>query len=367
MALTDILFTPFTLNNLVVPNRIAMAPMTRNLSPDRVPGDDVAEYYRRRAAGGVGLIITEGVSLANPASAGYADVPRLSGEASLAGWKNVVDRVHGEGGTIMPQLWHVGGTRMAEESGSPEIESKSPSGLFGPGKENGSAMSEEEVADAIADFAEAAKNAMDVGFDGVEIHGAHGYLIDQFFWSGTNLRDDRFGGDALQRESFAVEVTKAIRAATRPDYPIILRFSQWKSQDYEAKLATSAAELEAFAAPLVDAGVDCFHCSTRRYWEPEFDGSNLNLAGWTKKVTGKPTITVGSIGLDTEFFLTMRSDRETQPTDIDELCQRMETGEFDMAAVGRALIANDDWPILVREGRLSEAKAYSKKLLEHLI
>jgi 2,4-dienoyl-CoA reductase-like NADH-dependent reductase (Old Yellow Enzyme family) len=367
MASTDILFTPFKLNNLRIPNRIAMAPMTRNLSPDRVPGADVAEYYRRRAAGGVGLIITEGVSLASPASAGYSDVPRLSGEASLAGWKRVVDAVHSGGGMIMPQLWHVGGTRIAADSGSPEIESKSPSGLFGPGKENGSALSEEEVADTIADFAEAAKNAMAVGFDGVEIHGAHGYLIDQFFWDGTNLRNDHYGGDAQRRETFAVEVTKAIRAATSPDYPIILRFSQWKSQDYKAKLAAGPAELEAFTTPLADAGVDCFHCSTRRYWEPEFEGAELNLAGWTKKVSGKPTITVGSIGLDTEFFITMASEQETQPTDIDELCQRMEAGEFDMAAVGRALIANDDWPILVREGRLREAKAYSKRLLKNLI
>jgi len=119
--------------------------------------------------------------------------------------------------------------------------------------------------------------------------------------------------------------------------------------------------------PLKDAGIDIFHASTRRFWLPEFEGSDMNLAGWTKKVSGKPTITVGSIGLDTEFFITMASEQETQPTDIDELCQRMEAGEFDMAAVGRALIANDDWPILVREGRLREAKAYSKRLLKNLI
>ncbi len=343
-----------------------MAPMTRNASPDRVPGADVTEYYRRRAAGGVGLIITEGVSLADPASSGYAAVPRLSGDASLIGWKNVVDAVHGEGGAIMPQLWHVGGTRMAADSGAPDIETKSPSGLYGPGKENGRKMTDEDVADVIKDFADAAKNAMDIGFDGVEIHGAHGYLVDQFFWSRTNLRDDNFGGDALGRLNFGVEVTKAIRAATGPDFPVIIRFSQWKLQDYEAKLAADSQELEAFLTPLVDAGIDCFHCSTRRYWEPEFEGENLNLAGWTKKISGKPTITVGSIGLDTEFFVTMASDRATAPTDIDELCRRMDAGEFDLAAVGRALIANDDWPKLVRDGRLAEAKPYSKSLLADL-
>jgi 2,4-dienoyl-CoA reductase-like NADH-dependent reductase (Old Yellow Enzyme family) len=138
--------------------------------------------------------------------------------------------------------------------------------------------------------------------DGVEIHGAHGYLIDQFFWEGSNRRDDEYGGDLAGRSRFAIELIQAVRAAVGPDFPIIFRFSQWKQQDYTARLVQTPQALAAFLQPLSEAGVDIFHCSTRRFWEPEFDGSELNLAGWTRQLTGKPTITVGSVGLDGEFL-----------------------------------------------------------------
>lgn len=135
----------------------------------------------------------------------------------------------------------------------------------------------------IAAFAQAADDAKRIGFDGIELHGAHGYLIDQFFWGKTNRRTDRYGGDLVDRTRFAVEIVKACRRAVGPDYPIALRFSQWKSSDYTAKLAETPDELARFLAPLANAGVDIFHCSTRRCWESEFIGSDLNLAGWTKK------------------------------------------------------------------------------------
>src|SRR5690606_31751349 len=136
----------------------------------------------------------------------------------------------------------------------------------------------------VAAFAQAAADARALGFDAVEVHGAHGYLIDQFFWEGTNRRDDAYGGSIANRTRFAAEIIAAIRARVGADLPIILRFSQWKLQDYHARLVNSPTELEQFLTPLAEAGVDLFHCSTRRFWEPEFAGSDLTLAGWTRKL-----------------------------------------------------------------------------------
>jgi 2,4-dienoyl-CoA reductase-like NADH-dependent reductase (Old Yellow Enzyme family) len=149
---------------------------------------------------------------------------------------------------------------------------------------------------------------------------------------------------------------------------VIFRFSQWKQQDFSARLASTPQELEAFLAPLGAAGVDIFHCSTRRFWEPEFDGSDLNLAGWTKKLTGKPTITVGSVGLNADFIPKPGEStfREAEPASLDELLQRLQAGEFDLVAVGRALIANPDWVQLVQSDSLAKMKAFRKEDLATL-
>jgi len=207
-----------------------------------------------------------------------------------------------------------------------------------------------------------------MGFDGVEIHGAHGYVLDQFFWDGTNVRDDHFGGGLESRTRFAAEVVKAVRAAAGPDFPVLLRFSQWKQQDFTVKLAHTPAELERFLAPLTDAGVDCFHCSTRRFWEAEFPGSDMNLAGWTKKISGKPTITVGSVGLDDDFINAYRGKAsQTDGAHLDGLMQMLARGDFDLVAVGRALIANPDWPHKVRTGQLDALKPWTPEALATLI
>lgn len=359
----DILFSPFSNGNLDLVNRIVMAPMTRSMSPGGVPGPDVAAYYRRRVEGGVGLIVTEGTTIDHPAAQDDRNIPYFHGAAALAGWRRVVEEVHDAGGAVIPQLWHHGAMRGPGTGPHPDQPSISPSGLVKPGKERGRAMTRADIDDVVEGFAKAAGEARLLGFDGVEIHGAHGYLIDQFLWEGTNRRDDQYGGDPVARTRFAAEVVGAVRARVGPGYPIVLRWSQWKPQDFEAKLARTPGELEAFLAPLCDAGVDVFHCSTRRFWEPEFDGSDLNLAGWTRKITGKPVITVGSVGLDDDFIHTY-GEAEAKVTGIDNLVERLARGEFDLVAVGRALIVNPDWPRLVREGRDDEIKGYTREALE---
>jgi 2,4-dienoyl-CoA reductase-like NADH-dependent reductase (Old Yellow Enzyme family) len=362
------LFQPFQLGGLSLTSRVVMAPMTRSFSPGHVPNAQVVEYYRRRAAAGVGLIVTEGTTVNHKASNGYPNVPQFFGEAALAGWKNVVEAVHGEGGKIVPQLWHVGAVRRLGTEPDGSVPAYGPSEKIKDGQVLVHGMSQADIKEVIAAFAQAATDAKAIGMDGVEIHGAHGYLIDQFFWEGSNRRTDEYGGSLANRSRFAIELIEAVRAAVGPDYPIIFRFSQWKQQDYSARLVETPQALAGFLQPLADAGVDIFHCSTRRFWEAEFEGSTLNLAGWTRKLTGKPTITVGSVGLDDEFLQFMvKTDKVAQPASLEKLLERLNNEEFDLVAVGRALLVDPDWAIKVRDGREQDILPFSREALTTLV
>ncbi|WP_375390742.1 NADH:flavin oxidoreductase [uncultured Sphingomonas sp.] len=365
--MTD-LFTPFSYKSLQLANRIVMAPMTRSHSPGGVPTDEVAAYYRRRAAADVGLIVSEGTGVDRPASLNDPDVPRFHGQAELAGWGRVIDEVHAAGGVMAPQLWHVGGVKTRHESWSPPGPYDSPSGLSRPGKAFGDPMADHEVADAIAAFARAAADAQRLGFDAVELHGAHGYLIDQFFWEGTNERDDPYGGPSLvERSRFAAAILAAVREAVGPDYPIIIRLSQWKQQDYAVRLAHTPDEMQAWLGALIDAGADILHCSQRRFWEPEFpdDGSDLNFAGWAKRLTGRPTITVGSVGLSGDFIAAFGGET-SDPASLDELLRRLDRGDFDLVGVGRALLQDPLWASKVKAGRSDELQPFRREALATL-
>ncbi|MEM5406149.1 hypothetical protein [Paraburkholderia unamae] len=228
MSDLDILLSPYRLNALTVPNRVVMAPMTRSSSPGGIPTAEVAAYYRRRAAHGVGLIITEGAGVRRAAALDDPDVPHFHGEAALAGWKKVVDEVHAAGGRIAPQLWHVGSKRSngrTERILSAHYES--PSGISVSGEHVTQPMSDSDIADTIDAFAQAAADAERLGFDGVELHGGHGYLINQFFLEEFDQRNDQYGGSTLLgRSRFAVEVLNAIMSVVAPGFPVILRLSQ---------------------------------------------------------------------------------------------------------------------------------------------
>ncbi|WP_309060482.1 NADH:flavin oxidoreductase [Streptomyces sp.] len=361
-----VLSRPATINGLTVPNRIAMAPMTRMFSPGGVPGEDVASYYSRRAAAGVGLIVTEGTYVGHPSAGQEERVPRFHGEEQLAGWAKVAEAVHAAGGTIVPQLWHIGMVRRQGQPPFADAPAVGPSGLRIDGTEDGRAMTRRDIDDVIGAFAEAAAAAERIGFDGVELHGAHGYLIDQFLWAGTNRRTDAYGGDPVARAKFAVEVVAAVRAAVSPGFPVIFRFSQWKQDAYDARLAESPQELEAILSPLAAAGVDAFHASTRRYWIPEFEGADLNLAGWTKKLTGRPAITVGSVGLDGGDFIRAFQGEGAAVGGLDNLLDRMEREEFDLVAVGRALLQDPEWAAKVLSGRFGELAPYDPASIDSL-
>jgi 2,4-dienoyl-CoA reductase-like NADH-dependent reductase (Old Yellow Enzyme family) len=366
---TSTLFRPFRLKGLNLRNRIVMAPMTRGMTPGGIPREPSAAYYARRAEGQVGLILSEGTVIDRPASRNHPDVPSFYGDHALAGWKGVIGAVHDAGGRMAPQLWHTGSTKFQDWEPASQVES--PSGLLAPDQPRGEAMSDEAIADTVAAFAKAASYAKHLGFDAVEVHGAHGYLIDQFFWSGTNLRTDRYGGATLkERGQFAGEVIAAIREAVGPEFPLILRVSQWKQQDYTVRLAETPDLMADWLQPLVDAGVDILHCSQRRYWQaefPEIDGDNgLNLAGWAKKLTGAATIAVGSVGLSQDSSSAFRGEG-SQSVSLDPLIERMERDEFDLIAVGRALLSDPNWVLKVKGDDREPLKGFEVDSLADLI
>lgn len=360
------LFAPLTLRSRTLRTRIVMSPMTRCFSPGGVPGQNVADYYRRRAEAGIGLVVTEGTGIDHPAALGHGsmmetNVPQMYGAQALAGWKTVVEAVHAAGGLIVPQLWHMGPIRLDGTGPCPEVPSCRPSGLWAPAdrpvpmppayvaqqRALTRPMTESEIADVIAAYGRSAAHARAAGFDGIAIHGAHGYLIDAFFWSETNRRTDAWGGDMARRGRFGAEVIRAIRRAIGTELPILFRWSQWKQQDYGAQLARSPQELDAFLRPLVDAGVDLFDTSTRIFSTPAFAGSDLTLAGWTRKLSGRPTMAVGGVGLSKDLPSSFAGGTEAI-NNLDQVMARFERQEFDLLAVGRSLLIDPQWALKAR-------------------
>ncbi|MDO9524153.1 MAG: 12-oxophytodienoate reductase, partial [Gemmobacter sp.] len=243
----------------------------------------------------------------------------------------------------------------------------SPSGLAAPGQPLGRALGQEDIARTIQAFADAALLARDAGFDGVEIHAAHGYLPDQFFWAATNQRQDRYGGPLRDRARFGAEIVAACKARVGDDFHVQMRISQWKQSDYAARVAQTPEDLADWLRPLVQAGVDMFHVSTRRYWDAAFPGRAPTLAGWVRRVTGTPVMAVGSVTLDRDFKAPDGKLRaETVPTQIASIEDAISAGEFDMIAVGRALLANPDWPQIVASGALDRIKPFDRACLETL-
>lgn len=365
----ETIFRPFVHRKLRLPTRLVMAPMTRSFAPGGLPTLEMAAYYLRRAMNELGLIITEGVIIQDPAASADANCPHFYGGGALRAWKLICQAVHSTPCRIAPQLWHVGMARpLAGDIPHPLFPPIGPSGIDPVTlQRTGETMSRSRIASVIDAYAQAASDARKLGFDAVEIHGAHGYLIDQFLWAATNRRTDEYGGDLVGRTRFAREVVQAVRKAVGRRFPIIFRLSQWKIGHYDARLAQDPHELADLLAPLCEAGVDIFDCSTRRFDRPEFTGSGLNLAGWVKRLTGKPTIAVGSVGLDREFSAeALRSPAAPAPGTLVRLAQMMNAGEFDLIAVGRALLADPAWGFKIRHAAESTVIPFTKQSLSRL-
>ena len=246
---------------------------------------------------------------------------------------------------------------------NPEVPGHTASGLVKPGKKVAHEMTLNDIKETIDAYASDAKICEEIGFDGVEIHGAHGYLIDNFFWSGTNIREDEYGGSIDNRSQFVSDIIKSVRENVGENFIVGLRFSQWKQHDFEAKLASNPEELKTILTSPVESGLDYLHSSMRRFWESEFTGSKENLAYWTKKITKIPTIGVGSVGLDSDFI---DMTAPATPTSIDKAIDDITNYKYDLIAVGRALLSDHEWVLKMKEGRVNDVIPYTKDALLNL-
>lgn len=368
----ELLFKPYAFGKTTLRNRIAMAPMTRKRSPSGVPTEEVAGYYRRRGEGGVGLIFSEGVFIDHPSAQAhenhaYENIPHFFGAAALKGWERVLQAVHSTGARFVPQLWHVGEIRRLGMPDDPTVPGYGPRQITQDGEITVKAMDVHDMEDIAASYARCARTAHDMGCDGIALHAAHGYLIDQFFWPKTNDRTDSFGGPMENRCRFACRIVEAVRASVGPDFPIVFRFSQWKMSDYDARIARTPEELEILLTRLVTAGVSVFDVSTRRFWEPAFEDDPRSLAAWTRRLSGKPTIAVGSIGLDQPHHSKLFRDKvkiDANVTELDDVIEAVSRGDFDLAAVGRAILADPDWVEKVRTDRMRDIRPFVRSDLE---
>jgi 2,4-dienoyl-CoA reductase-like NADH-dependent reductase (Old Yellow Enzyme family) len=370
LDLTD-LFSPFAFGRLQLSNRFVMPGMQRGNCEEGAPTREMIEYYRRRAAGGVGLIIGEGCCVEHPSSFCEARFPRLN-PRTYEGWRRCIEAVHSEGGRMLIQLSHLGAMR-ANSPNIPKLAGPalSPSGFFSADKDNGRAATEQDLGEILEAFVDAARLAKAAGADGIELHGCHGFLLDEFLWASTNKRVDRYGGETLQaRCRYPAEIVSAIRREVGRDFSISFRFSQWKEPDYTARIADTPTELGAFLNAMRVAGVDVFHASTRRFTTPEFPGSTLGLAGWTKLLVRAPVIAVGSVGLTEDVMESLVGNTEAKfagASSLREVTTRFANGEFDLIAIGRSLISDADWVRKVREHRFNDIRIFSKKDLGELL
>lgn len=340
------LFSPLELGALRLPNRFVMPGMQRGFCKDGAPLPELARYYAQRATGGVGLVISEAAAVDHPSATVQPTAARIN-SGTAAAWGRCVDAVHAADGHMLLQLWHEGGLRNPADGGT-----LSPSGTAYPGRSGGRAATASDLAVIRDAFLRSARLAQSVGADGVEVHACHGYLLDQFLWPATNQRDDGYGGDDIAaRVRLPAEIVAAIRAECGPQFLISFRFSQWKENDFNARVVRTPDELAVMTRLLRAAGVSMFHASTRRFWVPEWEGSDLGLAGWTRQLGGLPTIAVGSIGLDRDVMESFHAKDEAQlqlATTLDELARRFARGDFDLFAVGRCLISDPEWVRKVR-------------------
>jgi 2,4-dienoyl-CoA reductase-like NADH-dependent reductase (Old Yellow Enzyme family) len=335
------LLEPVTLRRLRLRNRLAVAPMTRvSATGHGHPTPRMLEYYRDFAEGGFGLIISEGIYTDKAFSQGYLHQPGLADEAQTAGWGEVTKAVHQGGGMMIAQLMHAGALSQGNPHRNHTI---APSAVVPKGKQldfyRGSgpyslpvAMQLQEIEGAVEGFARAALNAQQAGFDGVEIHGANGYLLDQFLTEGINLRTDAYGGDTGSRTRLTIEVVEAVRLAVDPDFLVGVRISQAKVNDFEHRWSGGEADASIVFQAVARAGADYVHTTEFQAWRPAF-GTGRSLAAFAKDYSGLPVIANGSLHA------------------LGHASKMVAGGEADLVSIGRGALTHSDFPARVKSGQ----------------
>lgn len=334
------IFSSYRLGALDLPNRTVVAPMTRiSADADGVPTRQMADHYSAFAHGGFGLVITEGTHPDTTFSQGYRDQPGIVTPEQIAGWRTVTDAVHAAGGRIVMQLMHAGAlvqdNRYTDETVAPSA--VQPAGemaarYYGDGPfRMPREMTRDEIAASIADFGTAAANAMEAGFDGVEIHGANGYLPVQFLTPETNTRTDEYGGSLENRLRYHREIMAAVVRGVDGRGLAGMRLSQSRSNDFTYKWHGGVDEARAIFTAMKEEGADFLHVSTHQGLGEEF-GSGHTLAGLAREMTGLPVIACGKLDV---------------PENAEQI---LATGEADLIAMARGAIGDPSWPNTLARG-----------------
>ncbi|MBN6053236.1 NADH:flavin oxidoreductase, partial [Nonomuraea sp. RK-328] len=339
---------PVRLGGLDLANRFAVAPMSRvSAAADGTPTAEMADYYAAYAEGGFGLVITEGTYTDTLYSQGYLNQPGIASDAHAAAWRQVTERVHAAGSRVVLQLMHAGALSQgnphrddtAGPSAVPPLGEKMPEyGGHGPFP-TPRAMPQDDIDAAVRGFAEAAVRARDAGFDGVEIHGANGYLLDQFLTVYTNTRDDSYGGPVANRVRLAVEVVAAIRAEVGPEFCVGMRLSQTKVNDFVYRWPGGAYDARVIFTALAAAGATYLHIASEgRDWieTARLDG-DTTITGLARLATGLPVIANGGMHK------------------LSQAAQLLQDGHADLVSIARGALANPDLPRRAAEGRPLEA------------
>ncbi len=333
------LFAPGNIGNTTLKNRLVVAPMTRvSAGPKGIASDQMASYYRAYIKGGFGLIISEGTYPDDKQSQGYHNQPGIVSDEQVAAWSKVTDAVHDEGGFIFSQLMHAGALSqyIAEPVGPTALQYSGEmasnyigEGPYPPSRE----VSLEEMAEIVKAFAASTARAVDAGFDGIEIHGANGYLLDQFTASDTNLRTDQYGGSLENRMRFHGEVMAAVKQAVGGSVPVGMRISQIKVNDRTYKWSEGVDHARAIFSTLAKVGADFIHVNVPPGNAEVFD-TGKTMARLCRDYFDGQIITCG-----------MMSD----PAVADDL---VASGDTDFIANARAALADQSWPKKIAAGEI---------------
>ena len=361
-------FSPFELGGFTLKNRIVMAPLTRQSAlDDGTPTNEMAAYYARRARGGVSMVICEGTWQNDEfGCVGYLNQPGILTDSHIDGWRRVVEAVHRHDVPIVLQLMHAGRVAdprclhrgespvSASDGQSPGIvlytdsdDEKLDRGITGAwpvvGFPPARALTVAEI-ERIADgFAEGAARAVEAGFDGVEIHGANGYLLYQFIHPDTNQRSDNFGGSAENNVRFAKLACDRVRQAIGPDKLITLRLSQDGVDDFTGRWPGGVSYAREVGAALADSAADALHWSSFAWSDNRDPDDATPMPTAIREASGKPMIVNGGI-----------AEGEHAETVV-------ASSAGDLCAIGRPIFAHPDWPYIVRAGEAYDWVPFDRK------
>ncbi len=330
-------FSPYVLKNFRLRNRLGVAPMTRMSSPgDGIPRQDVLDFLVRRARNGAALVYTEAIVTDYESAQGYPGQARLTTQRQIDAWAPVVAAIRESGALSVMQMFHCG--RMAWPAVTPAGRSIAPSALA-PRQKNPltgepypvpDVMSPFDIAHVIAGFVETARGAVAAGFDGIEIHGAHGYLISQFLSAYSNQRSDEYGGSVEKRYRFAHEVIRAVRAVVPADRLLTFRISNWGVADMQVSLFENQAEYQEIIRRLGAEPLDAISVSTYDFQATAF-GTDRTMAQLTRQATDLPIMICGRI-----------FDRATAAAAL---------ADAEIVLSAKSFLLNPDWVADLRAGK----------------